>query len=146
MARCRTILQLKRPVAFADVLLADFGQRRQPSRQVVARAGLVIDLELPAEVILTPGNGLLLDDGRVVLVRAAPEPVLEIRAITLAALAPILRALRDAGHVVEVQRDHLAIKPDDGAEAIAAGFGAFVTPNVAPFEPEGSTPSGLLPR
>lgn len=97
--------------------------------------GAAFLLDLPEARRLRDGDGLLLEDGRVIRVVARPEPVLAIRA------APEL-LLRVAWHLgnrhlpAALDADRILIRPDHVIEAMLRGLGAAVEHATAPFDPE----------
>ncbi|MFC7691129.1 hypothetical protein ACFQY5_17685 [Paeniroseomonas aquatica] len=56
----------------------DFDDRFRRRRRIVAEDGFAFLLDLEEATALRDGDGLLLEGGGVVLVRAAPEPLVEI--------------------------------------------------------------------
>src|SRR4029079_5646082 len=69
-----------------DTVALDFDGRHRRRLQMKGLRGLEFLLDLPEAVALRNGDRLSLEDGRVVLVKAAPEPLLEIRAADAAKL------------------------------------------------------------
>ena len=63
-----------------DSVVLDFDERHRRRVAMTGVRGLDFLLDLPEAVALRAGDGLALDDGRVVEVVAAPEPLAEIRA------------------------------------------------------------------
>ncbi len=106
-------------------------------RRVAMRAadGLEFLLDLPEARALRDGDGLLLDDGRVVRVVASPEPVADV-------LAEPHLLLRVAWHIgnrhipCELLPDRIRIARDHVLEAMVQGLGARVERVEAPFQPE----------
>jgi len=93
-------------------------------------------LDLPEATELADGSALLLEDGRQVLVKAAPEPLAEVRAE-----GPLLARL--AWHVgnrhtpAQVEGGRLLIQRDYVIEDMLARLGAEVSHVEEPFTPEG---------
>ncbi|MGB1669456.1 MAG: urease accessory protein UreE, partial [Candidatus Puniceispirillaceae bacterium] len=83
---------------------------------------------------LNQGEGFRLDDGRIIAVMAAAEPLLAVRHGNLA---------RIAWHVgnrhtpCQIADDHILIREDKVLQAMLEGLGASVTQVTAPFTPEG---------
>jgi len=106
-------------------------------RRVAMRTddGLEFLLDLPEARALRDGDGLVLDDGRVVRIVASPEPVADVFA------APHL-LLRVAWHIgnrhvpCELLPDRIRIARDHVLEAMVRGLGARVERVEAPFQPE----------
>ena len=86
---------------------------------------------------LHDGDGLVLDDGSIVLVTGKPEPLVEI-----CARQSRIDAVRLAWHLgnrhtdVQVIGDKLRIRRDHVLEEMLRGLGAHLTPLEAPFDPE----------
>ena len=70
----------------------DFDDRFRRRKRYVAEDGFAFLLDLEEAMALREGDGLLLEGGGVILVRAAPEPLVEVRAPTPALLLPIMAA------------------------------------------------------
>jgi urease accessory protein len=101
-----------------------------------AAADTVFLLDLSEATLLRDGDGLLLEDGRIVRVSAAPEPILEITG------EPHLIA-RVAWHLgnrhvpAEILPDRIRIARDHVLEEMVEKLGARVVRVEAPFDPEG---------
>src|SRR5580765_5529295 len=63
----------------ADTVVLDFDDRHRRRMAMTGTRGLEFLLDLEAAVALRGGDALVLEDGRLVEVVAAPEPLLEIR-------------------------------------------------------------------
>ena len=93
-------------------------------------------LDLAEATLLRDGDGLLLEDGRIVRVAAAAEPIVEITG------EPHLIA-RVAWHLgnrhvpAEILPDRIRIARDHVLEEMVAKLGARVARIEAPFDPEG---------
>lgn len=119
-----------------SVLLAP--RERQVQRgELITRQGLRLALDLPEPVLLRMGDALELDDGRRIEVVAEPEPLLEVRAADLVALARIAWALGDRHVPVQVLPNRLRLRPDSALERMLVRLGARIAPIEAPFDPEG---------
>jgi urease accessory protein len=98
---------------------------------------LVFLLDLPEPARLAHGDGLLLDDGRIVGVVAAEEPVAEITARDPHHLARLAWHLGNRHLPTEVLPDRLRIAIDPVIEDMVRGLGGAVRHVDARFEPEG---------
>jgi len=78
---------------------------------------------------------LVLDDGTLVEVVAAPEPLIEARVADVAALARLAWYLGDRH--VQVLANRIRAQRDPAIEALLKSLGAKLTMIEAPFEPEG---------
>src|SRR5580658_5764815 len=63
----------------ADTIVLDFDDRHRRRMAMTGTRGLEFLLDLEAAVALRGGDALVLDDGRLIAVVAAPEPLIEIR-------------------------------------------------------------------
>lgn len=125
----------ERPVA--DTLILDYAQRSARHISVSGVKGGAHEIALHAPVRLRTDDVLELDDGRLVEVVAAPEPLLEARAADLAALARLAWQLGDRHVLVQVLTNRLRVRRDATSEALLTSLGAKVTAIEAPFDPEG---------
>src|SRR4030088_827357 len=114
--------QYRWTLAPADTVVLDFDDRHRRRMAMTGERGLEFLLDLENAVALRGGDALVLDDGRLIEVVAAPEPLLEIRGI-------------DPPHLVRLRRDHVI-------EAMVKGLGARVVEIEAPFDPEGGAYAG----
>ena len=94
-------------------------------------------LDFPDAAHLKHGDGLRLDDGRVVAVVAAQEPVAEIVARDAHHLARLAWHLGNRHVAAELLADRIRIARDTVLEDMARGLGATVAIVEAAFEPEG---------
>jgi urease accessory protein len=125
------------PAKAADTVVLDYDSRHRRRLMMTGARGLAFLLDLPEAATLRDGDGLVLDDGRVVGVAAAPEDLLEIRGANPVQLARIAWHLGNRHLPVELQDDGLRIRDDHVIADIARRLGAEVRPVRAPFHPEG---------
>jgi urease accessory protein len=121
----------------ADTVVLDYDERHRRRVAMTGVRGLSFLLDLPEAVMLRAGDGLELDDGRVVEVVAAPEPLAEIRAADAAALTRVAWHLGNRPLPTDLLRTSLRIRRDPVIEDMARGLGAEVLAIEAPFNPEG---------
>ncbi len=118
----------------ADTVTLDYEARFLRRKRLVSDAGEPFLVELAETKSLNQGEGFRLDDGRIIAVMAAAEPLLAVRHGNLA---------RIAWHVgnrhtpCQIADDHILIREDKVLQAMLEGLGASVTPVTAPFTPEG---------
>ena len=93
-------------------------------------------LDLPQATVLHDGDGLVLDDGKIVRVVGRPEFLVEITAATAHDLARLAWHLGNRHTEVQVAGECLRIRRDHVLEAMLAKLGARLTTIEAPFEPE----------
>tara|TARA_R110002020_G_scaffold145996_3_gene320409 strand:- start:674 stop:1186 length:513 start_codon:yes stop_codon:yes gene_type:complete len=99
-------------------------------------------LDLPAARLLRHGDGLVLDDGRVIEVRAQPEPLIEVRGRDAAHLLALAWQIGNRHLAAEISADSIRIRRDHVIRAMLTGLGAAVTDIEAPFDPEGGAYGG----
>jgi len=75
----------------------------------------------------------LLEDGRIIAVRAADEPVLVVRGD----LPRLAWHIGNRHTPCQIGADHRVIRADHVLEAMLTRLGARVAPGMAPFTPEG---------
>jgi len=129
-------------LAAADTIALDYDGRRQRRRVLTAAGGLAFLLDLPRSTLLRDGDGLVLEDGRVVVVRAAAEALTEARAQSPEALTRAAWHLGNRHLPVEVRADALRLRPDPVIEDLLARLGLALRPIMAAFEPEGGAYQG----
>src|ERR1035437_4216959 len=124
-----------RPVV-ATVIL-DYAQRSTQKITVTGVKGGMIEIDLQQPAGLRTDDLLLLDDGTLVEVVAAPESLIEARTTDVAALARLAWHLGVRHVPVQLLANRIRARRDAGVEALLASLGAKVTLIEAPFEPVG---------
>jgi urease accessory protein len=115
---------------------------RQKSRfEATDSSGRVLGVFLSRGTVARGGDVLLAEDGSLVAVRAAAQPVLVVRAgAEHGTPFDLLRAAYHLGnrHVqLELQPDHLKLEPDHVLAELLRSMHLQVSEEVAAFEPEG---------
>ena len=121
----------------ADSITLEQHDRHRRRIAMKARKGLDFLLDLPDAVALRHGDGLRLEDGRIIEVVAAPEPLVELRTVDAAALTRVAWHLGNRHTPTELMRRSLRIRRDSVLEDLARSLGAQVIVIEAPFNPEG---------
>ena len=121
----------------ADSVVLDFDDRHRRRTAMTGTRGLQFLLDLEATVALRGGDALQLEDGRLVEVVAAPEPLLEIRGSDPQHLVRIAWHLGNRHLPTQITARGLRIRSDHVIEAMLKGLGARVMEIEAPFDPEG---------
>jgi urease accessory protein len=121
----------------ADTIVLDYDDRYRRRMAMTGVRGLSFLLDLPEAVMLRAGDGLALDDGRIVEVVAAPEQLSEIRGADAAALVRVAWHLGNRHLPTELMKKSLRIRRDPVIEDMARRLGASVVAIEAPFNPEG---------
>lgn len=123
------------PVATAPL---SFDQRQRRRIRMLDDAGEPFLLDLARPVTLAEGDGLGLDSGGIIRVRAAYEAVLEARGATTAQAARLAWHLGNRHAPVQVLADGtLRLRDDPVLVAMLRGPGrVYHLPSRAPFTPE----------
>ena len=124
-----------RPVV--DTVILDYAQRSAHKTTVTGVKGGTIEIDLSAPARLRTDDLLLLDDGGLVEVVAAAEPLIEARAADVAGLARLAWHLGDRHVPVQVLANRVRVRHDAALETLLTSLGAKVVSIEAPFEPEG---------
>ena len=117
-----------------DTVTLDYEARFLRRKRLVSDGGEVFLVELSETRSVNHGEGFRLDDGRVIVVQAAAEPLLAVRHENLP---------RIAWHVgnrhtpCQIADNHILIRQDLVLQAMLEQLGATVTKLTAPFMPEG---------
>ncbi|HEY4142253.1 MAG TPA: urease accessory protein UreE [Pseudolabrys sp.] len=128
-------LRHDRPVT--DTVILDSAQRSAQKVMVTGARGTVVDIDLHMPVRLRTDDLLLLEDGTLVEVVAAPEPLIEARATDLPGLSRLAWHLGDRHIPVQVLSNRVRALRDAATETLLKSLGAKITMIDAPFEPEG---------
>jgi urease accessory protein len=126
----------------ADRVVLDAADRHRRRVVLTGERGGIFLLDWPQPVMLKDGDGLVLDDGAVVLVVGEREPLIEIGARTQLEFVRLAWHLGNRHTDVQISGDRLRIRRDHVLEEMAAGLGATVTSLEAPFDPEAGAPHG----
>ena len=104
--------------------------------------GLEFLLDLENAVALRGGDALVLEDGRLIEVVAAAEPLLEIRGADPLHLVRVAWHLGNRHLPTQIMPKGLRIRRDHVIEAMVKGLGARIIEIEAPFDPEGGAYAG----
>jgi urease accessory protein len=133
------------PRAIADTITLDRQSRYRRRVVLNTDGGRELLLDLAGATHLADGDGLLLEGGGIVLVRAAAEDLLEIHAADAIALARIAWHLGNRHTPAQITGRAILIQPDHVLAEMVAGLGAHVHAVKRPFEPEGGAYGGHGP-
>lgn len=123
--------------AAVGALTLDFEARHRRRIRLRTDQNEEILLDLPRTVAMADGDGLQLEDGRWLEVRAAAETVVEVRHPAPEQLARLAWHLGNRHLPTEIGTGVLRIRPDSVIEAMLAGLGAVLVKVLSPFQPEG---------
>ena len=118
----------------ADRVTLDYDARFLRRKRLTADGGTAFVVDLPETVSLDDGDALQIEDGTLIEVAAAPEPLVAVTGPTLA---------RYAWHIgnrhtpCQIAADRLVIRHDHVLEQMLAGLGATLAHFDGPFRPEG---------
>ncbi|MFN4165427.1 MAG: urease accessory protein UreE [Ferrovibrio sp.] len=120
----------------ATVTLAHHDRHRRRIR-LNADDGTGFLLDLPEAMLLRDGDGLKLEQGGYVEVKAAIEPLVEVRAASPQLLARLAWHLGNRHLPAAIHADRILIRDDHVIVDMLKGLGAQVQAVEAPFDPEG---------
>jgi urease accessory protein len=123
--------------AAADTVVLDFDDRHRRRMAMTGTRGFEFLLDLENAVALRGGDALVLEDGRLIEVVAAPEPLVEIRGSDPHHLIRVAWHLGNRHLPTQIMPKGLRIRRDHVIEEMVKGLGARVIEIEAPFDPEG---------
>ena len=126
----------------ADTVVLDFDDRHRRRMAMTGTRGLEFLLDLEDAIMLRGGDALVLEDGRLIEVVAAPEPLAEIRGADPHHLIRVAWHLGNRHLPTQIMGKALRIRRDHVIEAMVKGLGARVIEIEAPFDPEGGAYAG----
>ena len=128
----------------ADTVVLDYDDRHRRRVTMKGTRGAMFLLDLSEAASLRNGDALVLDDGRLVEVVAAPELLLEVRGNDPQHLTRVAWHLGNRHVPTQILAKALRIRRDHVLEEMLRGLGTRVIEIEAPFDPEGgayTTPS-----
>ena len=120
----------------------DSDQRHRRRVVLETDGGDELLVDLPVTTRLQHGDGLLLDEGGVIRVIAAPEELLEIHAHSPAELVRIAWHLGNRHLPVQLLGDRIRIRADHVIADMVTQLGGHAEPIEAAFDPESGAYSG----
>jgi urease accessory protein len=120
-----------------DRLLIDFDRRHRRRIVLQTEGNAEVLIDLPHAVRLRDGDGLGLEDGRIIRVVAKSEPLLEIHAHGPAELIRIAWHLGNRHLPVQLLGDRIRIRADHVIADMVHQLGGHAHAMDAPFDPEG---------
>jgi urease accessory protein len=124
----------------ADRVVLDAGDRNRRRIVLTGEQGTRFMLDFAAPVTLRDGDGLVLDDGSVVLVAGAPEALLEVAGPSGFETVRLAWHLGNRHTDVEIVGDKIRIRYDHVLDGMLRGLGARVARLEASFDPEPASP------
>lgn len=114
----------------------DYEGRFLRRRILTTDAGRALQVDLPETLSLEDGDAFATEDGALIAVRAAPEPLIEITAPP-PALARLAWHVGNRHAPAQIEPARLLIRADPVLAAMIARLGAATRPVTEPFRPEG---------
>jgi len=121
----------------ADTIVLDFDDRHRRRMAMTGTRGLAFLLDLEHALALRGGDALVLDDGRLVEVVAAAEPLIEVKGRDPAHLVRLAWHLGNRHLPTQIMAKGLRIRRDHVIAEMLKGLGARIVEIEAPFDPEG---------
>lgn len=126
----------------AGSVTLDFDARHRRRIRLTTDQGEDVVLDLPKAIAMANGDGLQLDDGRLLKVQAAAELIVEVRHKDPNQLMRLAWHLGNRHLPTEIRNQVLRIRPDHVIENMLHHFEADLVKVQAPFQPEGGAYSG----
>lgn len=120
-----------------DTVHADFDDRFRRRKLYLTEGGGSVLLDLPEAQVMRDGDGLALEGGGFIRVRAAAEDLIEVRADTPRQLLRFAWHLGNRHLPAQLLEDRLLIRHDHVIIRMLEGLGAKLAKVRAPFDPEG---------
>lgn len=136
----RATQTVRKPAVKAEKLVdsvsLDHEGRHRRRIQLTGDKGTAFLLDLEKATVLNDGDALKLDDGSLILVKAAPQKLVEIRTDNPARLMKAAWHIGNRHTPAEVTADALYIEEDHVLVEMLRGLGCAVTAVERPFQPE----------
>jgi urease accessory protein len=120
-----------------DTVHVDFDDRYRRRKMYLTESGGAFLLDLAEATVMRDGDGLALEDGGVIRVRAAAEDLVAITAATPALLLRLAWHLGNRHLPTQLEGDRILIRHDHVIIRMLEGLGATLQKVRAPFDPEG---------
>ena len=125
-----------------DRVTLPFDSRHRRRILLTADSGREFLLNLPEAVLLSDGDGLALEDGSYIEIRAGEEPLLEICPTAKISLARLAWHLGNRHLPTQIFDHFIRVRQDHVIEHMVLGLGAECHHINAPFQPEGGAYEG----
>lgn len=116
-----------------EVIRLDYDARMLRRRKLITETGNEVLVDLDRTVSLDHGDLLSVEDGWLIAIEAADEPLLEVRGD----LPRLAWHIGNRHTPCQINDDHLLIRQDHVLAAMLEQLGAGLRPVLAPFRPEG---------
>jgi urease accessory protein len=118
-----------------DTVTLDHTARHRRRVTMISDGGLEFLLDLANAHALRHGDGLVLEDGRVIEVKALPEPLTEIRGRDGAHLVQLAWQIGNRHLEAQIEADRIVIRRDHVISAMLIGLDATVRNIEEIFQP-----------
>lgn len=125
-----------------DRITLDYDDRCRRRFAMKSDTGLAFLLDLAAAAYLKEGDALVLDDGRLVEIRAKPEELLEIRGRDALHLTTLAWHLGNRHLAAQIEAERIVIRHDAVIAHMLEHQGASVRRVLEPFHPQSGAYSG----
>lgn len=122
--------------SLVDHVTLTYDERHRRRIRYVTAGGTTFLLDLPRAVVLKAEDALRLEDGRMIRVEAAPEPLLEVTASDTRDLIRLAWHIGNRHLPAALVADRILIREDTVIAGMLRGLGARVRSIQAPFNPE----------
>lgn len=129
-----------------DCVVIDFDNRHRRRILLATESGGEVLLDLPQATRLRDGDGLKIEQGRIVRVVAQVEALLELRAHSTVELMQIAWHLGNRHLPVQILGNRMRIRADHVIGEMVSLLGGHVEAIDAPFDPEAGAYSGSHDR
>lgn len=126
--------------AAIDRVVLDAGERNRRRIVLTGENGIAFMLDFEKPVSLRDGDGLVLDDGSIILVQGAPEQLIEVTALSALDTVRLAWHLGNRHTDVQIVGNKIRIRRDHVLADMLRGLGAHLGALEAPFDPELSGP------
>jgi urease accessory protein len=123
-----------------DRVVLDADDRLRRRIVLTTEKGVSLLLDFAEAVMLRDGDGLVLDDGSVVVVAGQSEPLVEVSAKMPADFVRLAWHIGNRHTDIQFTEQGFRIRRDHVLEDMLRGLGASVTSLDAPFDPEPAAP------
>jgi urease accessory protein len=122
--------------SLVDHVMLTYDERHRRRIRYVTAGGTPFLLDLPRAVVLKAEDALRLEDGRLIRIETAPEPLFEVTASDTGDLIRLAWHIGNRHLPAALAADRIFIREDAVIAAMLRGLGARVRPIQAPFNPE----------
>jgi len=125
-----------------DRVVLDAGDRVRRRIVLTTEGGMKLLLDFAEPIMLRDGDGLVLDDGSIVMVAGQAERLIEVSAKGPADFLRLAWHIGNRHTDIQFMDKSFRIRRDHVLEEMLNGLNAMTTPVDAPFDPEPAAPHG----